>query len=728
MQQLFVGNEEKVYILDKAEGNPGTINGHPPWGAVYDLPSNKAELMDVATNVFCASGMHLPNGSFVTFGGNGAVGPGGNLGSVNDGFTGSFDATYEDFDGRKSIRVLNPCTGDVTSQGAQCQWYDNATFISMQKARWYSAAEPLGDGSIAIIGGFVNGGYVNRNFPNVDPATEGGAAEPTYEFYPSKGDAAVMQFMISTSGLNAYAHSFLMASGKMFLQANLSTILWDPLSNNETPLPPMPNGVVRVYPASGATAMLPLTPANNYTQTILFCGGSAMPADAYGDYSNPAINTWDFPASTDCQRITPEPQDGSTPVYVQDDDMLESRTMGQFVALPDGTLLVVNGGLNGTAGYAQKTGQTPDFNDMPFGMSLASGPVMTPAIYNPNAPAGSRWSRDKFGSSNIPRLYHSSAILLPDASVLIAGSNPNVDVNTSTVFPTTYQAEIFYPSYFSAATRPQPQGVPTSLTYGGQYFNISVPSSSYSGSANDAASNSSVWLMRPGFTTHAMNMGQRAVQLNTSYTVNSDGSFVLHVSQPPPNPNLLQPGPVFIFTTVKGIPSNGTLAIVGNGQIGTQPTQDPVPLPNPVRLDTASGSADPSSTSGSGSGSSSGDASGSTSHTGAVIGGIVGAIAVVGILGAILGICLQRRRRAAASAAARNAVGMGPTSLGARAAAAAGMGMHQRDSDAAPLAHQNDWNASSMSLNRAASPYKDTPAASGEFDPYMPQPGQGRRY
>lgn len=33
--QLFLGNEEKVYILDKAEMNAAKINGHPAWGAVW---------------------------------------------------------------------------------------------------------------------------------------------------------------------------------------------------------------------------------------------------------------------------------------------------------------------------------------------------------------------------------------------------------------------------------------------------------------------------------------------------------------------------------------------------------------------------------------------------------------------------------------------------------------------------------------------------------------------
>jgi hypothetical protein len=173
--------------------------------------------MDMSTNTFCSSGASLPNGSFVTFGGNGAIKPGGD-GSDTPGF----DPTYQDFDGTLAIRVLNPCT----STGA-CQWFDNSTFLQMQKKRWYSTAESLADGSVVLIGGFVNGGYVNRNSPGTagyDPVLQGGAAEPTYEFYPANGrQAQLMQFMVETSGLNAYSHAFLMPSGKMFVQANLST-------------------------------------------------------------------------------------------------------------------------------------------------------------------------------------------------------------------------------------------------------------------------------------------------------------------------------------------------------------------------------------------------------------------------------------------------------------------------------------------------------------------------
>ena len=185
--------------------------------------------MNVATNTFCSSGFHLPNGSYATFGGNGAVGRGGALGSqLNpDGYSAAWDSVYQDFDGRKSIRILNPCRNSDNFDSLQCQWFDDPTVLSMQSIRWYSAAEALGNGTIVLIGGFANGGYINRNYPNVDPQFEGGAAENTFEFYPSIGPVQPFNFLVQTSGLNAYAHTFLMASGKLFVQANVSSGMYN---------------------------------------------------------------------------------------------------------------------------------------------------------------------------------------------------------------------------------------------------------------------------------------------------------------------------------------------------------------------------------------------------------------------------------------------------------------------------------------------------------------------
>jgi hypothetical protein len=484
-------------------------------------------------------------------------------------------------------------------------------------------------------------------------------------------------------------------------------VLWDHEGNNETPLPDMPNHIARVYPASGATAMLPLTPANNYTPTVLFCGGTDIPDNQWGSYSGPLVDPWTIPASNDCQRLTPEPGDGSTVAYVQDDNMLEGRTMGQFILLPDGTMLVINGALNGTAAYALGTVNTP-LGFMPAGPSLATGPVMTPAIYDPNAAKGSRWSNKGLSASNIPRLYHSSAILLPDASVLVAGSNPHPDVNLTALYSTEYRANIFYPPYFSASVRPAPTGMPTTLTYGGTFFNITIPKSSYNGLANDAADNTTVVIQRGGFTTHAMNMGQRLLQLKNTYTVNKDGTITLHVAQVPPNANLFSPGPALMFVNIHGIPSNGTYVIVGSGQIGAQPVQADSVLPPSVRLDSVSGG---SSTGSGGGGDANATSTAKKTSMGLIIGAAAGAVVLLLVAGLVAAFCISRRKKAAAERLpTKNAYvpGTGGSSTGLPLSNWA----VERDNASSiftPLAKQptyrdDAWDPSTASLN---APYKD---------------------
>jgi len=126
-----------------------------------------------------------------------------------------------------------------------------------------------------------------------------------------------------------------------------------------------------------------------------------------------------------------------------------------------------------------------------------------------------------------------------------------------------------------------------------------------------------------------MNMGQRSLQLNNTYTVNNDGSIVYHVSQMPPNSNIFQPGPALLFVTINGIPSNGTHVIVGSGQIETQ-TLNPVgALPANVLSSSATGTGSGANSS---STSSSGNNGGASSLSGGALGGIIGAIALLAIL------------------------------------------------------------------------------------------------
>ena len=130
---------------------------------------------------------------------------------------------------------------------------------------------------------------------------------------------------------------------------------------------------------------------------------------------------------------------------------------------------------------------------------------------------GSRFSAS-VANSTVDRMYHSSATLLPDGSIFSSGSNPNADFiapgTPGYKYPTEYRVERFYPDYYTLP-RPAPTGVPTTIGYGGNYFNISLPASSVGAISN--LDNTKVTIIRPGFSTHAMNMGQRYVQLSVSH-------------------------------------------------------------------------------------------------------------------------------------------------------------------------------------------------------------------
>ena len=58
--------------------------------------------------------------------------------------------------------------------------------------------------------------------------------------------------------------------------AGYDVIAWNPATMAETVLPNLPRAAA-VYPASGVAAMLPMTPANNYTASVLICGGVEQP-------------------------------------------------------------------------------------------------------------------------------------------------------------------------------------------------------------------------------------------------------------------------------------------------------------------------------------------------------------------------------------------------------------------------------------------------------------------
>jgi hypothetical protein len=215
-------------------------------------------------------------------------------------------------DGGTAIRMLNPCSDK------SCSWIQGTTsysttgdtggWLQMTGRRWYPMVEVLEDGSMIVIGGDQNGGYVNTAAQD----------NPTYEYFPPKGDgqAINLQFLSDTLPVNLYALTWLMPSGLLFMQANKQTILLNHTDQTTTNLPTMPIAT-RVYPASAATAMLPLIPDNDYKVTLLFCGGSVT--TQWGNDGSPGYNVTAVPADNSCVRISPE---ASNPQYTTDDYMV----------------------------------------------------------------------------------------------------------------------------------------------------------------------------------------------------------------------------------------------------------------------------------------------------------------------------------------------------------------------------------------------------------------------
>jgi len=157
----------------------------------------------------------------------------------------------------------------------------------------------------------------------------------------------------------------------------------------------------------------------------------------------------------------------ATPAWTATSHMAAPRMEHDAVILPDGQVLVVGGRSDNDA---------------------SPTPVLTPELFDP---ATETW--DPVAPHAVPRMYHSTAVLLPDGRVLAAGG----DFQPS--------GEIYSPPYLFRGTRPTISGAPTALAYG-EDFSLTFTS----GHANNEAV-----LIRLSAVTHSNNMSQRFVGLGS---------------------------------------------------------------------------------------------------------------------------------------------------------------------------------------------------------------------
>ena len=149
------------------------------------------------------------------------------------------------------------------------------------------------------------------------------------------------------------------------------------------------------------------------------------------------------------------------------------------------------------------------------------------------------WSPDTetwttMAPTQMPRIYHSTAILLPDARVAVSGSG-NIAGGTDQT-----NLEIYSPPYLFKGARPTITSAPSLVKYGSSFF-VQTP---------DGAGIRAVNLIRPGAATHNFDQDQRFVPV--TFSVVSGGIQV----NAPSNSNLLPPGYYMLFLVSNaGVPS-----------------------------------------------------------------------------------------------------------------------------------------------------------------------------
>jgi Domain of unknown function (DUF1929)/IPT/TIG domain/Glyoxal oxidase N-terminus len=318
-----------------------------------------------------------------------------------------------------------------------------------------------------------------------------------------------------------YPRMHVLPNGKVFDSgSNNPSQMFDPVAHTWTVMDGTIYGSDRTY---GTSVLLPLTPANSYDPKVIIMGG--------GSPSTATTEVIDLGASN--------------PTWTAGPNMSQPRIEMNAVMLPTGKILAVGGSLNDED------------------TSTAS---LNADLYNP---ATNTFS--SAGANAYARLYHSVAVLLPDATVWFAGGNPSRG---------TYEKhmEIYKPPYLfnssgGAATRPTITSAPSAIAWNGA-FTISTP---------DAANISSVVLMRPGAPTHSFDMEQRLVGM--SFTA---GSGTLTVTAPP-NGNIAPPGYYMIFlVNSSGVPSVAKFTKLSSAGGNPAPTVSAI---SPVSGTTSGGTA-----------------------------------------------------------------------------------------------------------------------------------------
>lgn len=235
------------------------------------------------------------------------------------------------------------------------------------------------------------------------------------------------------------------------------------------------------------------------------------------------------------------------PVWTAAQPMNYTRQCHTLVALPTSDVIAFGGtdrfGTNGTPYLAEAL------------------PRRAPELWNPFAAdrATRPWKLLAMSVREIPRGYHSTALLMPDARVMTAGGEPEGGV-VGTGFEWQKVPQIYSPAYGGRADwiprRPTLSGVPATTGYGDTFTVTMIP---------NVTSNQPIkrlMMISPGAVTHAFNERQEVYELDFVQLAGNT-----YRATAPASAKLATPGYYMVFavdetddgtpgdTRIRGIPS-----------------------------------------------------------------------------------------------------------------------------------------------------------------------------
>jgi hypothetical protein len=368
----------------------------------------------------------------------------------------------------------------------------------------------LADGRLFIAGGHIVDGQGITNTTIFDFATNSWTPGPQMNagrWYPTNttlanGDVLVVSGS-NVGGTNSLPQVYQAASGTF--RSLTSAVQSQPLyprmflAPDGRVLSVGPSQTTQYLDTSGTglwtTLATSLWGYRDYGTAVLYDTGKVLIAGG-GDPPTNTAEVLDLSAPTPTWRYTAFPMH-----YV--------RRQLNSTLLPDGKVLVTGGT------------SSPGFNNV-------TGKVLPAEVWDP---VSETWT--VLASMKVPRIYHGTTVLLPDARVLSSGSGrpPGSGGDVDHL-----DAEIFSPPYLfrpdgRKAARPKVSAAPSSVAYGESFVVTTTQS---------AKIRKVTWL-RLSSTTHAFNLDQRINFLTFAKVVGG-----IRVTAPS-DPNLSPPGYYMLF-------------------------------------------------------------------------------------------------------------------------------------------------------------------------------------